>query len=100
LAGTRGGLNRIRILEALRERPYNANQLGEKLGLDYRTIRHHLDLLLENGVLARPAGDAYGTMYFLSGVMLGHLEVLDRIKASVAGEAGAILNKGDNPQGG
>jgi len=45
IAGTRGGMNRARILEALHERPYNANQLSETLGLDYRTIRHHLELL-------------------------------------------------------
>jgi DNA-binding transcriptional ArsR family regulator len=100
LAGTRGGLNRIRILEALRERPFNAHQLAEKLGLDYRTIRHHLDLLLKNSILARPAGDAYGTVYFLSGLMQARLEVLDRIKAKVVGEAAAILNKDDNPKEG
>ena len=51
LAGTRGGLNRIRILEALLERPYNAHQLSEELELDYRTMRHHLDVLTKNHIL-------------------------------------------------
>jgi DNA-binding MarR family transcriptional regulator len=100
LAGSRGGWNRIRILESLRERPYNAHQLSERLGLDYRTMRHHLDLLVKNNVLARPAGGAYGSMYFLSGTMKSHLELLDKIKAMAAPKDGEILAKGDNPQGG
>ncbi len=69
IAGTRGGVNRARILEALRERPRNAHQLGEDLGLDYRTVRHHLELLERNGLLSRPAKDAYAAPYFLSAVL-------------------------------
>jgi DNA-binding transcriptional ArsR family regulator len=80
LAGTRGGYNRIRIIEALMERPYNANQLSEKLEIDYRTTRHHLEVLTDNNVLARPEGDAYGSMYFLSGMMEKHLETFREIK--------------------
>lgn len=69
VAGTRGGMNRARILEALHERPYNAHQLCEFLGLDYRTVRHHLGLLERNGLLTRPAGDAYAAPYFLSSIL-------------------------------
>src|SRR3990170_9100967 len=53
IAGTRGGANRARILETLRERPHNAHQLSEVLCLDYRTVRHHLELLHRNGLLTR-----------------------------------------------
>jgi DNA-binding transcriptional ArsR family regulator len=95
LAGSRGGYNRIRIIEALKERPFNAHQLAEKLGLDYRTIRHHLDLLVKNNVLARPAGDAYGSMYFLSGLMKASLEVFEKVRGSVAAPSGEIMAKGD-----
>src|SRR5439155_1561324 len=73
LAGTRGGLNRARIIEALRARPRNANQLGNDLGLDYRTIRHHLHLLERNGLLKRPAGPAYAAPYLLA---IGAFEAL------------------------
>ncbi len=66
LAGTRGGPNRARIIRALHGRPYNAHQLSEALGLDYRTIRHHLDLLERNGLIKRPSGEAYGSPYFLT----------------------------------
>lgn len=65
LVGTKGGLNRARIIRALKERPYNAHQLSELLGLDYKTVRHHLKVLMDNKLLST-VGDKYGTMYFLS----------------------------------
>lgn len=42
IAGTKGGVNRARIINILNERPYNANQLSEVVDLDYKTVRHHL----------------------------------------------------------
>ncbi|MDF1539023.1 MAG: winged helix-turn-helix domain-containing protein [Candidatus Thorarchaeota archaeon] len=65
IAGTRGGANRARIILALHEFPSNANQLAERLSLDYKTIRHHLDVLTEHKILI-PQGEGYGTMYFVS----------------------------------
>lgn len=62
LTGTRGGTNRARILRALDERPRNANQLAEDLELDYKTIRHHLDVLSDNDIV-RDSGDDYGAVY-------------------------------------
>ena len=83
LAGTRGGYNRIRIIEALKERPYNANQLSEKLGMDYRTIRHHLKVMTDNNILARPAGESYGSMYFLSGIMEKYMGTFEDIRKNL-----------------
>jgi len=65
LTGTRGGENRLRILQALRERPRNANQLAEDLDLDYKTVRHHLDVLADNGIVT-DSGDDYGAVYLLT----------------------------------
>ncbi|TLZ62633.1 MAG: winged helix-turn-helix transcriptional regulator [Methanobacteriota archaeon] len=79
LAGTRGGANRARILAALRDRPRNANQLAEGLGLNYRTVLHHVRLLLEHGLITTPAQDAYGAVYFLTSQMEKNIELLDRI---------------------
>jgi len=62
LTGTRGGTNRVRLLRALDERPRNANQLAEDLNLDYKTVRHHLDVLVENDVV-KSSGDDYGAVY-------------------------------------
>lgn len=80
LAGTRGGANRARILESLRERPSNAHQLAERLGLDYRTVRHHLGLLMKNGMISRPAGDAYASPYFLSQLLEANFAIYEEIR--------------------
>ena len=65
IAGTRGGVTRARIIEALKETPQNANQLANLLGMDYRTIRHHLGVLKKNRIITS-VGEGYGTTYFLS----------------------------------
>jgi DNA-binding transcriptional ArsR family regulator len=62
LAGSAGGLNRGRILEQLFERPYNAHELSKVLNLDYKTIRHHLDLLEKNRLIIA-TGSGYGQIY-------------------------------------
>lgn len=82
LAGTRGGPNRARILKALDQRPRNANQLAEDLGLAYQTIRHHLDVLEENGVVASSDED-YGTIYLPSERTRRHWETVETITEQV-----------------
>jgi DNA-binding transcriptional ArsR family regulator len=91
IAGTRGGVNRARIIETLHRRPYNAHQLGEALGLDYRTIRHHLDLLVRNGLLTRPAGDAYAAPYFLSQILEANYAVFEDIRRQISPDASKAL---------
>jgi DNA-binding transcriptional ArsR family regulator len=68
IAGTRGGASRAKIIETLRETPQNANQLATQLGMDYRTIRHHLKVLEKNKIITT-AGEGYGTTYFLAPVL-------------------------------
>jgi DNA-binding transcriptional ArsR family regulator len=77
LFGTRGGPNRRRLLEELVRTPANAHQLAETLGLDYRTVRHHLRLLERHGAVTRPVGDAYATPYEIAGSASAYLETLD-----------------------
>ena len=64
-AGTRGGYTRGFIMKQLIDRPYNANQLAEALNLDYKTTRHHLEVLTKNGIITTE-GDKYGKVYFIS----------------------------------
>ncbi len=77
LAGTRGGSTRALILRRLIDRPYNANQLSEALNLDYKTIRHHLDVLIKNGIIAKES-EGHTAIYFLSKSMEANLNEFDR----------------------
>ena len=43
----------------------NANQMAADLGIDYKTVRHHLNVLVKNHMLVS-VGEGYGAMYFLS----------------------------------
>jgi DNA-binding transcriptional ArsR family regulator len=52
-AGSKGGDNRIKIIDLLKERPYNINQLAEALDLDYKAIKHHITVLEKITWLAR-----------------------------------------------
>jgi DNA-binding transcriptional ArsR family regulator len=96
LAGTRGGPNRIRILEALRERPANAHQLAELLGVDYRTVRHHLKLLEQNGLVARPAGSAYASPYELTPYLAANFHEVESVRSAALrprGRRAPIVNE-------
>ena len=78
IAGTKGGVNRARIIHLLNQRPYNAHQLAEKLGLDYKTVRHHIKVLEDNNIITA-SGEKYGTMYFLSSSMEENYELFQQI---------------------
>jgi len=78
LAGTRGGENRARLIRLLDDRPRNANQLAEELDVDYNTVRHHLDVLLDHDVVEQ-GGDDYGAMYFLTDRFDHHRDTFEQI---------------------
>ena len=66
------------ILKSLIDRPYNANQLAESMNMDYKTIRHHLEVLVKNGVITME-GEKYGAMYFISKAMEVNLNEFNQI---------------------
>lgn len=80
IAGTRGGETRARIIRALDDRPHNANQLASHLDLEYNTIRYHLDMLIDHGIL-ETGGDDYGKLYFLTDQFEHHHEKFGQIVA-------------------
>ncbi|MEM1556244.1 MAG: winged helix-turn-helix domain-containing protein [Candidatus Bathyarchaeia archaeon] len=78
IAGSRGGLMRARIIMALKESPMNANQLANLLEVDYRTIRHHLEILEKNRIV-RSVGEKYSVTYFLSSDMEENYAIFEEI---------------------
>jgi DNA-binding transcriptional ArsR family regulator len=79
LAGTSGGITRIRILELLRERPYNVNQLHDKLSMDYKTIQHHIKVLMNERIITTSDKNKYGSMYFISPLLESNMHLFDEI---------------------
>jgi DNA-binding transcriptional ArsR family regulator len=78
LTGTRGGPNRARILRAVDEQPRNANKLAEELDLDYKTVRHHLDVLVDNDVVEK-TGEEYGAVYMPTDRARQHWDTVEEI---------------------
>jgi len=81
-AGSRGGDNRMRIVELLKERPYNINQLSESLGLDYKAIQHHILVLQKNNIITK-MGEKYGVLYFISNYLEANIEAFNEIKSKI-----------------
>ena len=78
-AGTRGGDNRIKILDILIKNPLNINKISEELKLDYKTIQHHMRILEKNNLITK-MGDKYGILYFISNYMEKNIESYYNIK--------------------
>ena len=82
MLGRQGGKNRIKILDLLKERSYNLNQLSKLLNLNYRTIKHHIDIL-SNYNMIESSGEGYGEVYFLSPKLEQNYEILEEIKSKL-----------------
>ena len=83
ITGTRGGANRARLLRALDERPRNANQLADDLDLNYKTVRHHLDVLMENNIVTSSEHE-YGAVYLPSDAARANWETVESILDEVS----------------
>lgn len=79
IGSTKGGINRAKILEAIRSQPVNANQLASQLKVDYKTIVHHLKVLSENNLIITDNKESYGATYFLTPLMEKNYESLQEI---------------------
>jgi len=77
-AGSRGSVNRIRIISILKNRPLNKNQMSNELHLDYKTIKHHIKNL-ENNNLVSKIGIGYSETYFISEFLESNMNLFDEI---------------------
>ncbi len=57
---------RGRIIEFLKKTPSNANKITESLKIDYKTTRHHLEVLEKHRIVSALSKGNYGAVYFLT----------------------------------
>src|SRR5437867_12210720 len=81
-AGTRRRDNRIRIIDLLKEHPYNINQLAEALRLDYKAVQHHITVLEKNNIINK-MGEKYGILYFISNYLEANIDAFNDIKSKI-----------------
>jgi len=76
-AGSRGGLNHLKIISKLIENPLNTNQLAKNLDLDYKAIKHQSSW--KNNLIT-PVGEQYGITYFISTFLEVNMETFEEIE--------------------
>ena len=77
-AGSKGCINRVKIVSKLSRSPQNTNQLSEELGLDYKVVERHLEVL-EKNKLVNKVGIRYSVTYFLSPKLESNLKLFDEV---------------------
>ena len=78
LGGSRGGENRVKILNAIKFRPSNLNQLARLIGVDYRSVQHHMGVLLKNN-LVQSSGQRYGVVYSVHPWLEHHYRIFGEV---------------------
>jgi len=77
-AGSRGGLNRLKLVSILKNTPLNANQLAKEMDLDYKAIQHHARVLEKNNIITK-VGEKYNVTYFISNFLEANMESFNEI---------------------
>ncbi len=77
-AGSKGCINRVKIVLQLKKTPLNANQLSVRLGLDYKVVEHHLEKL-EKQNLVEKVGYNYGSIYILTTILESNFNLFNEV---------------------
>ena len=77
-AGSKGCINRVKIVSRLSLAPKNTNQLSEELGLDYKVVERHLAVLEKNKLVTK-VGIRYSVTYFLSPMLESNLKLFNEV---------------------
>jgi len=72
LIASRGGDTRIKILSLILNDPMNKNELSKSLGLNYRTVTHHLNVLIKNNIIRED--QKYGGLIYVNELLEGELK--------------------------
>jgi predicted transcriptional regulator len=81
-AGMKGGPTRVRMLKLILKRPYNINQIGKELHLDYKTVQHHIKVLEENRLIMAE-DKKYGKIFFPTPIMEQNIKTFEEISEKI-----------------
>jgi predicted transcriptional regulator len=81
-AGSKGGENRIKIINLLQDTPLNINRMADVLDLDYKAVQHHVDVLEKNNLVSH-MGEKYGIMYFVSNYLESNMDTFNEIMTKI-----------------
>ena len=93
LAGSRGGVARMKILAALSEKQMNVNEISRLLSIDYKTSQHHIRVLEKSGLVSS-SGEKYGNRYKLSTLLESNMDMLAGIWEKVDKAGKRRINHG------
>lgn len=62
-ATSRGAKTRIKIMKLLQEQPYNTHRISQELGMDYKAIKHHFEVLEKNNMIGKFDANYGATFY-------------------------------------
>ncbi|MHA7647998.1 ArsR family transcriptional regulator [Nitrosopumilus sp. S4] len=82
IAGTRGGINRAKILNLIKDTPMNANKIATVLNLDHKTVVHHVKILSKNELVVK-AEKEYGAEFHLTQIMKDNQSILEEIMQKI-----------------
>jgi len=82
IAGTKGGINRAKILNLIKDTPMNANKIATVLNLDHKTVIHHVKILAKNELVTK-AEKNYGAEYQLTQIMKENQSTLEEIMSKI-----------------
>jgi PAS domain S-box-containing protein len=78
-AFSKGAETRRLIINTLKERPRNANQLAVALNYNYRTIKHHTNILKKEEMISEITQDRYNKVFILSALLASRMDLLASI---------------------
>ena len=80
--GSRGGLNRLKIISKIRINPQNINQLAKEMNIDYKEIQHNIKVLEKNNLITK-MGEKYGVAYFPSSFLEANMVTFEEIEGKL-----------------
>lgn len=83
IAGSKGGENRVKIINLLQETPLNINRMAEVLNLNYKAVQHHINVLEKNNLVSH-MGEKYGIMYFVSNYLESNIDTYKEIVSKIS----------------